>query len=106
MELQIGERLTLLDILPQEGDYTTLKIIRELRETLSFNEEEHKAYNFRQEDSKILWENDKGETRDISIGEKATDIITDAFKKLNKNKKLRNEHLKLYEQFVDGKQEE
>ena len=102
MDLQIGERLVLLDNLPREGDYTTLKIIRELREALSFTEEEHKTYNFRQEDSQILWDNDKGETKDISIGEKATDIIKDTLKELNDKKKLRDEHFSLYGKFMEG----
>jgi len=101
MNLQIGERLVLLDNLPREGDYTTLKIIRELRESLSFTEEEHEAYKFRQEDSNIFWENDKGETKSITIGRKAIDIIKDILKGLNDKKKLKDEHFSLYEKFVE-----
>ena len=102
MELQISERLVLLSILPMEGDFTTLKIVRELRESLSFNEEEHEKHNFRQEGSKTFWDNDTGELKEIPIGEKATDIIVDALKKLNDDKKLRDEHFSLYEKFVGG----
>jgi hypothetical protein len=102
MELNINERVNLLDILPQQGDFTTLKIVRELRESLSFNEEEHKKHNFRQKEGMIYWNNDTGETKDIPIGEKANDIIKDVLKNLNENKKLRNEHFTLYEKFVGG----
>lgn len=41
MELSVLERLKLLECLPREGDYTTIKIVRELREALSFKENEH-----------------------------------------------------------------
>lgn len=47
MKLTIPERLVLVTILPAEGDYTTLKLVRKLRESLSFSEEEHKQLNFR-----------------------------------------------------------
>ena len=102
MELQVGERLVLLSLLPQEGDFTTLKIVRGLREDLSFNEEEHKTYNFREEDNFVFWDKEKDTPKDVPIGEKATDIIVDALKKLNEAKKLRDEHFNLYEKFVGG----
>lgn len=44
MELNIMERVKLLETLPPEGDILTLKILRKLRETLSFNEEELKLF--------------------------------------------------------------
>ena len=102
MNLQVGERLVLLSTLPQEGNFTTLKIVRELRESLSFSEEEHKTYGFNQEGDMVFWDKAKDTPKDVHIGEKATDIIVDALKKLNDNKKLRNEHFTLYEKFVGG----
>ena len=102
MNLQVGERLVLLSLLPKEGDFTTLKIIRELREGLSFSEEEHKTYNFKQEGDLVFWDTEKDTPKDVPIGEKATDIIVDALKKLNEAKKLRDEHFNLYEKFVGG----
>ena len=47
MKLTIPERLVLITILPPEGDYLTLKLVRKLKESLSFSEEEHKQLNFR-----------------------------------------------------------
>lgn len=100
MELSVSERLVLLSVLPNEANYLTLKIVRELKETLSFTEEEHKTYKFSQEGNVIRWD-DTGQTRkDITIGEKATDIVRDAFKKLDNHGKLREEHISLYERFV------
>ena len=101
MKLSVGDRLILLGVIPQQGDFTTLKIIRDMRGELSFTEEEHQILKFRQEAEMTYWE-DGFEDKEINFGEKATDIISDAFKKLNGQKKLRIEHMGLYEKFVEG----
>ena len=101
MKLSVSDRLILLGVLPREGDFTTLKILRQMKDDLSFSEEEHKRLNFRQEGETILWEEGL-EDKEINFGEKATDIIVNAFKKLNEQKKLRIEHMELYEKFVGG----
>lgn len=44
MQLDIMERVKLLEALPPEGDLLTLKIVRKLREALSFSEEELKTF--------------------------------------------------------------
>ena len=101
MKLSVGDRLILLGVIPLQGDFTMLKIIRNMREELSFSEEEHKKLNFRQEGEMMFWEEGL-EDKEINFGEKATDIIVDAFKKLNDQKKLRIEQMELYERFVGG----
>lgn len=40
MELTITERIKLLEVLPVQEDILTIKILRKLKETLSFSEEE------------------------------------------------------------------
>ena len=101
MKLPVSDRLILLGILPKEGDFTTLKILRQMKDELSFSEEEHKKLNFRQEGETILWDEEL-EGKEVTFGEKATDIIVDAFRKLNDQKKLRIEQMELYERFVGG----
>jgi hypothetical protein len=98
MELGILERVTLLNILPAEGDVVSLRIIRKLRENLGFTEEEIKTYEIKTADGQIMWK-ENGYKIDIPIGEKATDIIKDAFNKLNREKKLREEMLPVYDLF-------
>ena len=116
MKLTVYERIILLNILPAEGDFTTLKITRKLREDLSFTEDEHKSLQFKKAgdtfidddgkeqivpDGQIKWQYQAVDETEIKIGEKAADIIVDALKKLNTEKKLRNEHMSVYEKFVD-----
>ena len=49
MELTTVERLKLVEILPSQENILTLKIIRKLRETLSFSEEELKLMGVKYE---------------------------------------------------------
>lgn len=100
MELTVLERIALLSVLPGEGNFTTLKIVRKLREDLSFTEEEHKVLNFKQEENSLFWNKDAEVVKDISIGNKATEIIVESLKKLNDSKKLTEQNYSLYEKFV------
>ena len=101
MNLIVADRLVLLSVLPEQGDFTTLKVIRTLREALSFSEEEHKEYQFVQEGMQVRW-NDKAEqSKEVEIGEKANGIIVDILKKLNEEKKLKMQHFALYEKFIE-----
>jgi len=104
-ELSVVERLVLLNILPKEGDFTTIKLMRKLRESLSFDEDEHKKLNFVQDGDQVRWNQEALTDKYIQIGEKQSDIIHDALKKLNDEKKLTSDHLSLYEKFVVNREE-
>jgi len=100
MNMSVLERLVALSILPKEGDYATLKILTNLRLSLSFTEEETKAWGIttNPENGKTSWKEDA--VVEIPLGEKATDIIVDALKKLNREEKLPAESMSLYEKFI------
>lgn len=102
MELAVFERLILLNILPKEGDFTTLKIMRKLKEDLSFSEEEHKNLGIKIEDGMVRWKSEADSLKEVNIGEKAHDIISEILKELNNKKKLTEEHMSLYEKFIEN----
>jgi hypothetical protein len=102
MVLTVFDRLILLNILQIEGDITTLRILRELKEALSFSEEEHKVLEFRQEVDKMVWKSDADVNKDFTIGDVAKDIIKKRLQELSDKKKLREEHIPLFEKFVEG----
>ncbi len=107
MKLSVFERLLLLNILPAEGDMTTLRIIRQMKEDLSFTEEEHKALEFDMgEGGSVRWKADADTMKDVPIGEKGQDIIKEQLVKANDQKKLQLQHMALYERFVEGKEPE
>jgi len=100
MNLSVLERLVVLKVLPKEGDYATLKILTNLRLSLSFTEEETKAWEIVSDPAtgRTTWKVEG--VADTPIGEKATDIIVAALKRLDKEKKLSVEDMGAYEKFI------
>jgi len=98
MILNVHERLVLLSIIPKEGDYVTLRILRELRMALGLTEEEIKKWNVVQADTRVTWD-ENGEA-EIPIGEKAMGIIIDTLRELSNRNKLNENSLELYEKFI------
>ncbi len=102
MKLNLGERFTVLGLLPKENNFVTLGVVRELQKVLAPTEAEFKEFELTQEGDKFHW-NQKGiEERSIKIGEKAKDIIIEALEELDKQKKLTFQTVSLYEKFVKG----
>ena len=100
MKLNVLERLGLLNILPSEGSFTNLKLIRKAKEELSFDEKENKALGFRQTEDRLMW-NEVDIIKDVKLGEVATMMIVDRLKKLDKEGALKEEQFSLYEKFVE-----
>lgn len=100
MNLNVLDRIQLLQHLPREGDILSLRILQTLRTSIGFSEKEIKEFGLEsdEETNQTTWESD--EEVDIPIGEKATDIIVDALKKLNEEKKLPDTAIDLYDKFI------
>lgn len=103
MKLTIAERIILGSILPSEGNFITLKIVRQLREALSFSEEEISKLKFEQDGNMVKWdtvaEAEIGVV-DIPIGEKAMSIIVDRLLELDKQGRLTEPMVGVFERFV------
>jgi hypothetical protein len=100
MKLSVLDRLTILGCLPEQGTYLTLKIVREMRESLSFTEEELSEFEIKQAGDAINWNPSKDTGKEVDIGPAAHVIVADALKKLDKEGKLTSRHMGLYEQFI------
>lgn len=100
MKLKVLDRLILLNVLPDKGDITSLRILTDLKSKLSFTEDELKALDFKTENGGTLWKSEADQDTDIEIGPKANRIIVDSFERLNKEKTLRVEFVSTYEKFI------
>lgn len=107
MKLGIGERLELLERLPREGTYAALKSIRVARECLSLTPEEMKEFEYNEIHNptgrgvvSITWNISKEREVDIPLDEYITNIIRDMLVKLDKENKLTERTMNLYERFV------
>lgn len=94
------ERLKLLDILPVQGDITTIRIVRTLREELSFSEEEHKLLDFQTDGATVSWNPEVKAEKQVEVGDKARQIITESLKKASSEQRLSLDMIELYERFV------
>lgn len=106
MKLLITERFAVLSILPKETDFVTLKVLRDLQDTLALSEKELKEYEVKtmvnpQGEQRTQWSIEKAKvTATLKIGERANDIIVAELEKLDKTKKLTSEHFSIYEKFI------
>lgn len=97
------ERLLLLhSVLPREGDITTIRLVRKLREALSFSESEHAALNIHElEDKKgTVWNRAADKPKVVDIGPKMREVIVTGLKQLSKKSALTDDHLALCDRFL------
>ena len=108
MLFSMRDRFILLNILPAEGDFTTVKIVHDLRQGLAPSEKEVKGCKIRSENGQILWDEvaeKKNKHKEVAIGEKAFEIIKEQFKILDEKKKLTVGHIETYMRFCGDKNE-
>jgi len=102
MKLSVHERLLLLNLLPATGDITSIKLLRKAKEDLSFNEKENKDLGFVQDGEMLRWNSEKGNVeKDVTIGDIITELIKTELKKMNEEKKLTDQHISIYEKFIN-----
>lgn len=99
MDLSVVERLILMNLLPNEGTYINLKLVRVAREELSFSDEEVKLLQFVQDGEQVKWNMEANILKDVTLGEVVTIMVVDSLKKLDGEGKLKNEHFTLFEKF-------
>jgi hypothetical protein len=99
MQLTIGERLNLLSILPSEGNFLTMRLVDDLRKELGFSEQELEHINLREEEGRLAWDPDKSAPKEVEFGERSRRIVYDTLAELDKEGKMRAEHLSLCEKF-------
>ncbi len=104
MLLNVKQRLLLMNVLPGEGNYDTLKIVRDQQALLGFSEEEHKNLKMQRKDGLIVWDEGAEVSVDIRIGEVAATIIKRTLRQLSEEGQLQMEFLPLYEHFVEGEE--
>ena len=103
LHLNTRDRILLGQLLPAQGSFATLRIVREMQNQLSFSEDEHKALKIREENGRLWWDQEGDAQREFSFGEKAWEIIKNALKKADAESTLTIEHLPLYETIVGEK---
>lgn len=98
MNLTIRERVVLFNILPEKGNFLTMRAIHGLRMALPLSSEERERGGYVQEGETSHWTNDF--EADLPIDVEQTGIIVDVLRELDKSKSLTVDHVSLYEKFI------
>ena len=99
-QFTIIERAIMLQALPKENNILTLRIIRKLKEDFEFTENELSEIKVTSNNDLLLQQTLPA--KEIEIGEKAFDVIANTLRSLNDRKALTENHLSLYEYFVEN----
>ena len=104
MKLDVLERVLLGDILATHKDnFATLKLVREARESLSFNEIELESLEFKVIGKDVQWDPkaamEIGEV-DIDINDTVMEIARKGILDLNNRALLSEQHISLFEKIV------
>lgn len=103
MKMNLIERLVALQMLPAEGNFASLKSLRVAKETLALTAEEVKEFEFKQEDERAVWNIKGSEDRPIKLEEFAVEAIKKNLKDLDAKNELKEQHISLYEKFMEVK---
>jgi hypothetical protein len=96
----VSERFALLSVLPEKGNYATLRIVGELRNELSFSEDELKKIKFVQEGNVAKWDNGVNLVKYVHIGDVAANLIGDCLREMDNKGTLTLNHISLCDRFM------
>ncbi len=102
--LNVSERITLLNVLPEKGGYITVKLVGDLREKLFPTAAEFKRVGA-EEDSKtgqLFWKGGEEFDKAFSFAGFETKLIVERLQALDKDEELTALHISLYEKFVEN----
>lgn len=106
MKFGIKERLVLAASLQAvSGSIAQLRIVRKLREELSFSEEDFKKFELREEGGNFFWKPDIEEAKEIELGDEARKIIVARLKELSEQGLLIDDHLDVIDKFPEVEDE-
>lgn len=102
MDFTLKERYLLLNALPEQGDFRTIKTIAALRDELLVSEQEVADFKIVADGDRIMWDTACEKPKTIGMGPVATTVVVDTLKAMNADKKLTLDYVSLYEKFIEG----
>lgn len=97
--LSVGERMVILSIMPKEGSFVTLKMIRALGDKLGLSAEELEKFKVTEEAGVVKWDA-KAYPVEFTFAEIEHDLIKKELKRMDSENKLNQGMISVYEKFV------
>ena len=104
IKLNVGERLTLTGVIPQEGNFDTMDTVEKLKKILYLSEEEVKKFGLELGADQLPVEVLKEETQ-VDISELGMALIMKSLKKLDEGEKLDQYQFRVYKHLKEIEQE-
>lgn len=102
MVLEVQERLGITQLLGQEGSVAFLKAKRDIVSKVGLSADEIKEFDVVEKDGNVGWNPEKAKSKEIEFSGGEIAIIVNALTELEKEAKLQEHQLSLYEKFVEG----
>lgn len=102
-KLNVFDRLLLMQTLPVQGNYATIRLINELAGKLGLSADEHSEFEIinEEETGRVTWNEKGNEERPLQFKDKELEMIKNSLLKLDKEGKLDVRHTSLCEKFLD-----
>ena len=100
LNLTALDRFGMLSILPAEGNYLTLGLLRKLKEELGFDEEEQKAYKITITPDGRALIGDELLVSSFDIPDTIFTMVKEKLKEMERTSKLTSDVVPLYEKIV------
>ena len=119
LKLNLHNRLIILSLLPQENNFSTLRIVRKVSKHLGITDEEYKEFGMKpNKEGRVNWGTNEDPKKreeefkssqvekEFEIGEIAHQLIKTTLEKLDSEKKLTQEHYPVYEKIIGNGKED
>ena len=103
MELTMAERLLLLNVLPEKGDITTIRVLHDLQQSLGPTSEEQEEFGFFADEEKpgmIFWNTELPQEKEIEISKAASKLIKDRLLGVSEKGEVTVDLIPLFDKFV------
>ncbi len=103
MKLNVSERLTLVNVVPEKGNFETMKIIETLKDKLYPNEKEAKEFEIKTTGNQVSWNAKGAKEVEIKFTEGEHGLLKEALDKLDEKSELTFQHYSVYKKFKEEK---
>jgi len=98
-KLNVLERLVVLNVLPKEGSFVTLRVIRGIIEKVGYSPQEISDFEITEFEGQTQWNTNGNVPKSFELSEVEVDIIRKQLKKLDGENKLVQEMFSTFEKF-------
>ena len=100
--MKIKDRLMVMSILPQQGNFVTIQLVAELKKKVSLAPKELEFVGLKTDPNtgNLTWDDAKDKDKEFAFHESEKSLIQKALVELEGQNKLTPDHIDIYKQFV------